>query len=152
MPFLWVHGSNDLAYTMNAWQQSYQLPTGPRTLCLRLRMPHGHGDAGENPEEIRVFTDSLLKQGAPLATITGSGSEGTTFWASYSAPIPLTKAELNVTLDTVKWQDRNWESVPAKVIGDRATANLPEGTRVYYLNLFDQRGCVVSTEHVELSL
>ena len=151
MPLLWVNGSNDFAYTMNAWQQSYRLPTGPRTLCLRLRMPHGHGGAGENPEEIRVFTDSLLKQGMPLATITGSGNEGTTFWASYSAQIPVTKAELNFTRDTGKWQDRKWESVPAKVTGDRVTASLPEGTQVYYLNLFDQRGCVVSTEHVELA-
>jgi hypothetical protein len=33
----------------------------------------------------------------------------------------------------------------------RATAALPAGTRVYYLNLFDERGCVVSTEHEECS-
>lgn len=63
----------------------------------------------------------------------------------------MTKAEFNFTRDTGKWQDRKWESIPAKVTGDRATASLPEGTRVYYLNLFDQRGCVVSTEHVELA-
>ena len=33
--------------------------------------------------------------------------------------------------------------------GTRVSASLPEGTRVYYLNLFDDRGCVVSTEHEE---
>jgi hypothetical protein len=149
MPFLWVNGSNDFAYTMNAWQRSYRLPTGPRTLCLRLRMPHGHGGAGENPEEIQVFADSLLQQGTPLPIITGSGSEGTTVWASYSAPVPVTKAELNFTPETGKWPERKWESVPAVLAEDRATAALPAGTRVFYFNLFDQRGCVVSTEHVE---
>ena len=73
MPMLWVTGSNDFAYTMNALQRSYRLPKGQRTLCVRLRMPHGHGGAGENPEEIRVFADSVLKKGTSLPVITGSG-------------------------------------------------------------------------------
>ena len=34
----------------------------------------------------------------------------------------------------------------------RVTATLPEGTRVYYLNLVDERNCVVSTEHEECKL
>ena len=42
MPMLWVTGSNDFAYTFNALQKSYRLPKSPRTLCIRLRMPHGH--------------------------------------------------------------------------------------------------------------
>jgi hypothetical protein len=29
-------------------------------------------------------------------------------------------------------------------------ALLPEGTQVYYFNVFDERGCVVSTEHAEV--
>ena len=77
MPMLWVTGSNDFAYTLNALQPSYRLPRGPRTLCIRLRMPHGHGGAGENPEEIRVFADSILKGGSPLPRITDQGREGT---------------------------------------------------------------------------
>ena len=148
MPFLWVNGSNDFAYPMNAMQLSYRLPKGPRTLCVRLRMPHAHGGAGENPEEIRVFVDQFLKGGAPLATITGSGRDASSVWATSTAKVPVIKAELNVTKDTGRWQDRKWDALPAELAGDRATAALPEGTRVYYLNLFDERGCVVSTEHV----
>jgi hypothetical protein len=34
----------------------------------------------------------------------------------------------------------------------RVTAALPPGTRVYFFNLFDQRDCVVSTEHQELGV
>ncbi len=148
MPLLWVTGSNDFAYTMNALQRSYRLPTGPPTLCIRLRMPHGHGGAGENPEEIRVFADNILKGGTPLATITGSGSDGTKVWTTYSAKLPMAKAVLNFTKDTGRWQDRKWESIPADLTEDRVTATLPEGTQVYYFNLFDQRNCIVSTEHV----
>jgi hypothetical protein len=29
------------------------------------------------------------------------------------------------------------------------TATLPPGTRVYYFNVFDERGCAVSSEHEE---
>ena len=149
MPMLWVTGSNDFAYTMNALQLSYRLPKGPRSLCIRLRMPHGHGGAGENPEEIRVFADSILKKGTPLPRITGQGREGANVWATYTSVAPVAKAELSYTKDTGRWQDRKWEAIPATLADAKATATLPEGTRVYYLNLFDERGCAVSTEHDE---
>jgi dienelactone hydrolase len=149
MPLLWVTGSNDFAYTMNALQASYRLPKGPRGLCIRLRMPHAHGGAGENPEEIRVFADSILKRGVGLPTITGSGREGTDVWATYVSKAPLLKAELNYTRDTGRWQDRKWDAIPANLADGRVTATLPQGTRVYYLNLFDERNCVTSTEHEE---
>ena len=147
MPILWVNGSNDFAYPLGAMQRSYRLPLGPRTLCIRLRMPHGHGGAGENPEEIRIFTDSVLKGGKPLARITGSGREGASAWASYVSPVPVARAELNITRDTGRWQDRRWEALPATLADGRMSAPLPENTRVYYFNLFDERDCVVSTEH-----
>lgn len=146
-PMLWVTGSNDFAYTLNALQASYRLPKGPRRLCIRLRMPHGHGGAGENPEEIRIFADSFLKGTDPLPAITETGCEGTTVWANFTANVPVVKAELNYTRDTGRWQDRKWESIPGTLTDGRATATLPEGTGVYYFNLIDQRDCVVSTEH-----
>jgi dienelactone hydrolase len=148
-PLLWVTGSNDFAYTMNALQLSYRLPKGSRFLSIRLRMPHAHGGPGENPEEIRVFADSILKGGPGLPAITGSGRDGTNVCATYSAKTPLVKAELNFTRDTCRWQDRRWEAIPARLSEGQVTASLPEGTRVYYFNLFDERDCAVSTEHSE---
>ncbi|HOW63658.1 MAG TPA: acetylxylan esterase [Verrucomicrobiota bacterium] len=147
MPILWVNGSNDFAYTMDAMQRSYRLPKSPRTLCVRLRMPHGHGGAGENPEEIGVFADSLLKNGAPLARITGSALKRNQAWAAFASSVPVVKAELNFTRDSGRWQDRQWDTVPAECSEGQISAQLPAGTRVYYFNLFDNRGCVVSTEH-----
>jgi dienelactone hydrolase len=151
MPMLWVTGSNDFAFTFPALQKSYRTPKGPQTLCIRLRMPHGHGGPGENPEEIRVFADSILKGGEPLAKVTGQGREGREVWATFESVVPVVKAELNTTRDTGAWPDRKWDAAPAQVEGARVTATLPEGTTVYYLNLFDRRDCVVSTEHVELT-
>jgi hypothetical protein len=150
MPMLWVTGSNDFAYTLNALQKSYRLPKGPQTLCIRLRMPHGHGPAGEAPKEIHAFADSILKRGEPLARITGQGRDGNQVRATFESKVPVVKAELNFTKDTGRWQERKWEAVPAQLDpSGRATAMVPEGVAVYYLNLFDQRELAVSTEHVE---
>jgi dienelactone hydrolase len=157
MPFLWVTGSNDFAYTLNALQKSYRLPCGPRTLCIRLRMPHGHGDAGEGPLETFAFADSILKGGEPLPRITGQGQEGRRAWATFTSVRPIVKAELNITRAGGNWPDRLWEALPAALepagaasagVAGKATAELPEGVTVYYLNLFDDRSCAVSTEHV----
>ena len=151
MPILWVDGSNDFAYTFNALQKSYRLPRSPHTLAIRLRMPHGHGGPGENPKEIHVFADNILKGGDPLPLITGQGRDGSQVWATFQSKGPVTKAELNVTKDTGHWQDRHWDALPAKIdTAGKATGELPDGTRVYYFNLFDNRDCVVSSEHVEL--
>jgi dienelactone hydrolase len=150
MPFLWVTGTNDYFYPLDAFQRSYRLPCGPRTLSIRLRMPHG-GPGVLEAKEIHVFADSLLKGGEPLTQITGQGRIGRVVWATYRSPRPLARAELNITCDAGPWRDRRWEAVPAQVkAGGRIEAALSENTTVYYLNLFDDRGCVVSTEHEEI--
>lgn len=150
-PILWVNGTNDFAYPMDSWKKSYLLPKGSRELCLRVRMPHGHGPAGEDPEEIRVFADSFLKEGKPLIRIADQGRDGAQLWATYQSDVPVTKAELNYTVDTGRWQDRKWEQIPAMVDtgSKRVSAAIPEGATVFYLNLFDDRNCAVSTQHVE---
>jgi hypothetical protein len=151
MPILWVNGTNDFAYTMNAWQKSYRLPQSSHTLCLRPRMPHGHGPAGENPKEIQVFADSLVNGGDLLPIITDQGRDGRKAWATFDSNHPIAKAELHYTKATGPWQQRLWEVMPATLAEGVASAELPEGTRVYFLNLTDDRECVVSSEHEELA-
>lgn len=151
MPILWVNGTNDFAYPMDSWQKSYRLPNGPRTLCLRIRMPHGHGPAGENPEEIHVFANQHLKEAQPLAKVTEQGATNTDCWLTYESPVPLLKAELCFTRDQGRWQDRKWEASPAVIDAaqQRVSAPIPADARAVYLNLFDERNCVVSSEHIE---
>lgn len=152
MPMLWVTGTNDFAFPMDSLQKSYRLPSAPQTLAIRLRMPHGHGGAGENPEEIHAYADQMLKGGPPLPVVAGQGRDGSTVWAAFDPKAPVARAELCFTKATGPWKDRLWESIPATLDGDahRASAALPEGTTVYYVNLFDAEDRVVSTEHAEL--
>ncbi|MBM3457692.1 MAG: alpha/beta fold hydrolase, partial [Armatimonadetes bacterium] len=42
IPVLWVNGTNDFAYPLDSYRKSYRLPTGSRTLCVTVKMPHGH--------------------------------------------------------------------------------------------------------------
>lgn len=149
VPMLWVNGSNDFAYWLPAWQKSYRLiPAGHRTLAARLRMPHGHGAAGEAPPEIAVFANHLLKDGEPLAAITGQQRHARTVTVTFQSPRPILRAELNVTADAASpWPKREWKALPADLAEGRASADLPEDAKFYYVNLFDDRGCVVSSEH-----
>ncbi|MFN0055039.1 MAG: alpha/beta hydrolase family protein [Planctomycetales bacterium] len=153
LPILWVNGTNDFAYPMDSWKRSYLLPKGKRTLCLRVRMPHAHGPAGENPEEIHAFANAFFKQGAPLPIVTKQGGDRTSAWVTYESQSPLTKAELNFTRDTGKWQERKWESVPAEIDAknQRVTAAIPERATVYYINLFQGDLLAVSSSHEELA-
>ncbi len=152
MPMLWVTGTNDFAYPMDSLQKSYRLVQGPHTLCIRLRMPHGHGGAGENPAEILAFADSQLRRGQPLAKITAQGRNGDQVWSTFEAASPIQRTELNYTCQVGRWQDRKWETAAAQLdaAAHKVTARLPQGVKVYYLNLIDQRNCVVSTEHREI--
>lgn len=149
MPLLWVTGSNDFAYPMDSLQKSYRLAPGSRNLCVRLRMPHGHGGAGENPKEILAMAESLLRNGVPLARIAKTGRDDRNAWTVAECDAPIQKAELNFTTDTGKWQDRKWQSIPAAwdATTGKASAALPEATSVYYFNLTDNRDLVVSSEH-----
>ena len=152
MPMLWVTGTNDFAYPFDSLQKSYRLPPGKRTLCIRVRMPHGHGPAGEGPEEIRAFADSILQNGPPLARIAAQGRDGDKVWARYESRQPIAKAELNFTKDTGVWKQRKWETAAAELDAakHKVTATIPAGATVFYLNLLDEQGLVVSTEHIEV--
>lgn len=150
MPTLWVDGTNDLNYPMDLLQKSYRLPGGPHTLVLRVRMRHAHGP-GEAPEEIHAYADQFLLGKAPLAQVTGQGRHGGRAWVSFDSAVPVKEAELNFTRNVGPWPRRKWESVNAAVERGKATANIPGGTTVFYFNLIDDRGLIVSSEHVELA-
>ena len=149
-PMLWVNGTNDFAYPMDSWQKSYRLPSTPRTLSLRLRMPHGHQGPGENPVEIHAFAQSIFSQGAPLPAITSQSMQGRLLRVEFASSTPIVRAELNYTTDTGLWVERNWQTLAAEIPAGKnvAEADVPEQAAVAYLNLFDERDCAVSSEHI----
>jgi dienelactone hydrolase len=149
MPMLWVTGTNDFAFPMDSLQKSYLLPKAPHTLCVRVRMPHGHYGPGENPEEIRIFADNLLKSGDALPRITKQGVEANTVWAAYESTVPVARAEFTYTRDRGPWQQREWTTATLALdtAAARVSGPIPTGTAVWYINLFDALGAAASSEH-----
>lgn len=149
-PLFWINGTNDFAYVMSSWQKSYRLARGERLLSLKIRMKHSHAD-GATPPEIFAYAKSQILGGRPLVSIEKQGEVGDQCWAVYRRGTKPAKADLCFTRDGGKWQDRKWESLPASIDFKtrRVTATIPETARVYYLNLTDEDGLIVSTEHAE---
>jgi dienelactone hydrolase len=147
-PMLWVNGTNDFAYPMDSWRKSTLLPTGPRTLCLRVRMPHGHGEPGENPPEILALADSLFRNKPPLPRIVRTEIRDSLLHVAFESAVPVLKAELNFTTDAGPWLERNWQTRDALLdaAAGSASAPVPPAAVCCYMNLFDERGCVVSSE------
>jgi dienelactone hydrolase len=148
MPMLWVTGTNDFAYPFPSLQKSYRLPKGPRTLAIRVAMPHGHPQ-GALPEEIHAYADALLLRGRPLAAIGAVRLRENRLSVTYKSKRPIVKAEFNYTAAEGRWQDRKWTSVPARLDTRTRSAatDVRADARAWYLNLFDSDGLVVSSEH-----
>jgi hypothetical protein len=146
----WINGTNDFAYVMASWQKSYRLPRSKRLLSLQVRMKHSHPD-GATPAEIFAYAKANLRDGAPLTEIESQGISGDEVWATYGRNTPPAKSELCFTRDAGRWQDRKWETTPATVDSGRrrVTAMIPAAATAWFLNLIDERGLIVSTEHSE---
>lgn len=150
LPVLWVTGTNDFAYPLSCLRKSCRATPTKETLCIRVRMSHGY-KPGWAPKEIDAFADSIVRDGVPLAEITGQGCTGGRAWVTFRSRSRIRRAELCYTRDVGLWQKRKWQTATAEVdpSGGRASAALPEGVRVYFVNLIDERGLLVSSEHVE---
>ena len=154
MPMLWVAGTNDFAYPLDSLQKSYRLSPGERTVCIRLRMVHGHGPPGEGPQEILTFANSIVSGGPKLCRVLEQGRDKRTVWTTYTSSGKLAHAELLYTAKADgPWKEREWDVVPADIDATthRVIAKLPANAKVYVLNLIDELGQIVSTEHVEVT-
>lgn len=151
MPMLWVTGTNDFSYPMDSLQKSYRLPPSPRTLCIRVEMPHAHGGPGENPLEIHLFAEQQLNNGLPLPRILEQKIAGKTVTLSYETSTPIVTAELTFTRDTGPWLERKWQVLPLEVptTTNEVTTTLSDDITVFYINLIDDCGALMSSEHVE---
>ena len=153
LPMLWLTGTNDFAYPLDSLQKSYRLPSGERTVCIRLRMIHGHGPPGEGPQEILTFANSVVSDGPEVCRILKQEREGGIVSTTYTGGRKLARAELLFTANgDGPWKEREWDVVPADLdlLNRQATAKLPENVKVYFINLIDESGQIVSTEHVEV--
>jgi hypothetical protein len=89
---------------------------------------------------------------APLPKLLEHGVDNRKLWARFSSTRPLVSAEICYTRALGQWQDRKFNRLPAQWIPETGVvqAEIPTLTSVGYLNVFDDRGCVASTPHINL--
>ncbi len=152
MPMLFVNGTNDFAYPLDSYQKSYRAGKDPRTLCVTVRMPHGH-TPGWTPKEIGLFVDSILDKGKALARIGKLSRQGQEISAAYESEIPIKTAALHYTTGTGPWREREWKSLAAKVDGKQVRAALPtRADSTCFLTLSDECDATVSSGHQTVSV
>jgi hypothetical protein len=62
----------------------------------------------------------------------------------------IARAALCYTTGSGLWQNRYWENATCEIGEDEVTSRLPEKTTVFYFNVKNESGCLVSSEFVEV--
>lgn len=153
MPILWLNGTNDFAFPVNSWRKSARTTPGTSRLCMPLRMPHGHGGAGENPKEIQIFADSIVRDGEPLLKLSEPVVQNGSAEVKWEGAPEVAKAELIFTRSTEgSYKEWEWEAQPASFDAKSrsATVTLPSEARLWFFHITDERGAAVSTEYREV--
>lgn len=146
LPILFVNGATDQCFRPDVWQKTYRLiAPGNRNLVYRAFMAHGHPPAGD-PEEIAAFANSMTKSTEPLPRIISQSDNNIVFESSQ----PLRKAELCYTAGHEAWNKRKWQTVPLPVDshGKNINFNVPVDATAYFVNLYDHRNLIVSSEMI----
>lgn len=150
MPLLWVNGTNDFAFPLDAHQHSYRVPPAPRNLSIGLRMAHSQ-EAGSRAPEIFAFADQYLRGGQPLLQTGETVVQDGVATASVQAPARLVRAEFLWTRDAGNWSERLWQSQIARVEAGRVCALLPTDATACFFNFTDERGLLTSSELHQIS-
>jgi dienelactone hydrolase len=153
-PILFLNGTNDFAYPLDSYRESYSLVSPElRHVCIKLRMNHGHiWTFGE----VDRFADSVLKGGPKPPRFGALEVAGNRVSARVSGAADVANGELLFTSDTGQWQKRTWTAAPATLgepdAGGTRTisAELPaQRPLVFYLSATEKNGLQATSEHAE---
>lgn len=145
VPILFVNGTNDVHYTLDSYQKSFDLVPGEKQMRIEVKMRHGH-PPGWAPQEIGLFIDSHCRAGTPLPVPGKPEVDGDHVRVSFTSAVPLKEATLNFTTDTGLRSSRAWQSTPATIAAGIVEApRPPSDANTWFISLTDERGAMVTT-------
>jgi len=145
VPILFVNGTNDIHYTLDSYQKSFDRVPGFKQMRIQVNMPHGHA-SGWAPKEIGLFIDSYCKRGQPLPVPGKPVVEGDRVRVPFTSVTAVKEASLHYTTDSGLRSKRKWESIPAQVGAGQITAPRPPAdANTWFISLTDERGAMGST-------
>ncbi|MCP4173998.1 MAG: prolyl oligopeptidase family serine peptidase, partial [Fuerstiella sp.] len=119
VPILFVNGTNDRHYPLRSSSRSFRtVPTGRNQIRIEVNMPHSH-QAGWKPHEICRFVDSHLKDEPALPVFSTPDRSEALVSVQYHSQLALQSASLHFTRDGGPLRNRQWNSVPATVNGNK---------------------------------
>lgn len=152
MPIFWLTGTRDSYYPLSALEKSYDLVKSPVWLHLLEDMPHSFS-AGCSPEEIYVFANQITKKSTPLPAILSQDLQSPNIArVFYQSETKIVKADFLYTkADPQKCNAKNnWITINATINTNtntkKITAEIPPNAQMFYFNLHDNRGLIVSSK------
>ncbi|MGJ8744026.1 T9SS type A sorting domain-containing protein [Polaribacter sp.] len=151
LPVFYVNGDNDKQFAMNIASKSYNLINSEKYVRFQHLMSHSTV-AGYRPEEIYDFADYITKNGtAPLKVVVNDVSEDSVT-ASFEGDVK--SAVLYYTGEVASWEQDSydWLVIDAQVAEatNTITATLPEGTKYFYINVFNSEERMYSSTMEEV--
>lgn len=147
MPILFLNGTNDFHYWLQAYQRSYEaVPAStPKNIRIEVKMRHSH-PAGWEPKEIARFFNEKLKQAAPLAVVQKPVIQGEQITAELKQPVKLKSAVLQYTTDEGPNLERKWQAVPLTIEGTKITGPAPpKNAVIWFINVTDEQDAMTSS-------
>ncbi|MGJ8762177.1 MAG: T9SS type A sorting domain-containing protein [Polaribacter sp.] len=151
LPVFYVNGDNDKQFAMNIASKSFNLINSEKYLRFQHLMSHSTV-AGYRPEEIYDFADYITKNDiAPLKVIFNNVSEDSVS-ASFEGNVK--RAVLYYTSEVASWEQDSYDWLVIDAAVDEATntitASLPEGTKYFYVNVFNSEERMYSSTMEEV--
>ena len=152
MPALWFSWPEDHHFPLDAQAASYRAMRGEYMVSLLPGMRHSTA-ASWNPPDSYAFAESVVRDGKPWCSQTGTRATGTWLEVVFSSSKPLDRAVLISTTDTGFTGSREWIESPAQLQRSDGqwvvTAKLPKETTACFVNV-KAGDLTASSEYVEL--
>jgi len=144
MPMLFINGTNDGHFFLDSYAKTYNLVKN-RNISVKIGLKHNHAFGWGNAE-IYPFIDSYVNSSPGLATLDKPKITKECITAEVKATVALNTAYLNYTTDTnPSLKDRKWQQMEVELKNNRiSTAAIPNGTRIWYFSVTDERGLQTS--------
>ncbi|WP_053204290.1 alpha/beta hydrolase family protein [Jiangella muralis] len=131
-PSLWLTGTTDPCFPLDAFDATSALPTGPVTRRIVPGLAHGHEPAWRLTEPF-AFAAAVLGRGPALPAVRAVTVTAGAVRAELDPATPALAAELHHTGDTGAWTSRRWQRSAAMIDGTTVRADVPAGLRAAFL-------------------
>jgi dienelactone hydrolase len=137
MPVLFINGTNDSHFPLNAWQQSADAVVGGSWQSARRGLTHGHVPP-QLLEEPYYFAAAVL-DGSDVPRISVPAVDEFVVSAQISDVDAFdpqaVEVRLAYTVETGNFLNRQWQTIPAEINGNQLSAAFPASATAWFFEL-----------------